>query len=48
MLWVDPGPMSVSIPYCEVLRKGQVRISRNRRACMFRCMNVDKARGVGM
>ena len=30
----------------EVLQKGQVRSTRNRRACMIRCMNVDEARGV--
>ena len=26
----------------EVLQKGQVRSTRNRRACMIRCMNVDE------
>ena len=30
----------------EVLQKGQVRSTRNRRACMIRCMNVDEARQV--
>ena len=30
----------------EVLQKGQVHCTRNRRACMIRCMNVDEARGV--
>ena len=25
----------------EVLQNGQVRCTRNRRACMIRCMNVD-------
>ena len=30
----------------EVLQKGRVRITRNRRACMTRCMNVDEAKGV--
>ena len=29
-----------------VLQKGQVRSPLNRRACMMRCMNVDKARGL--
>ena len=32
----------------EVLKKGQVRSTHNRRACMTRCMNVDKAKGVCM
>ena len=31
---------------CEVLQKGQVRSTRNWRACMIRCINVDEARGV--
>ena len=32
----------------EVLQKGRVRSTRNRRACMTRCMNVDtdEAKGV--
>ena len=30
----------------EVLQKGQVRNTRNRRACRIRYMNVDEARGV--
>ena len=30
----------------EVLQKGQVRSTRNRRACMIRCMNVGEARRV--
>ena len=30
----------------EVLQKSQVRSTRNRRACMIRCMNVVEARGV--
>ena len=30
----------------EVLQKGRVRCTRNRRACMTRCMNVDEAKGV--
>ena len=30
----------------EVLQKGWVRSTRNRRACMTRCMNVDEAKGV--
>ena len=30
----------------EVLQKGQVRRTRNLRACMIRCMNVDETRGV--
>ena len=30
----------------EVLQKGQVRNTRNQRACMIRCMNVEEARGV--
>ena len=30
----------------EVLQKGQVRSTRNKRACMIRCMNVDEARAI--
>ena len=30
----------------EVLQKVWVRSTRNRRACMTRCMNVDEAKGV--
>ena len=30
----------------EVIQKGQERSTRNRRACMIRCINVDEARGV--
>ena len=30
----------------EILQKGQVRSTRNRRACMTRCMNVGEAKGV--
>ena len=30
----------------DILQKGQVRSTRNRRACMIRCMNVDETRGV--
>ena len=30
----------------EVFQKGQVRSTRNQRACMIRCMNVDEAREV--
>ena len=30
----------------EILQKGRVRSTRNRRACMTRCMNVDEAKGV--
>ena len=30
----------------KILQKGQVRSTRNRRACMTRCMNVDEAKGV--
>ena len=30
----------------EVIQKGQVRNTHNRRACMIRCLNVDEARGV--
>ena len=30
----------------EVLQKGRVRSTRNRRACMTRCMNVDEAKRV--
>ena len=30
----------------EVLRKGQVRSTRNRRASMIRCVNGDEARAV--
>ena len=33
-------------PIGEVLQKGQVRSTRNRRACMIRCMNINEARGV--
>ena len=30
----------------EVLQKGQVRCTRNWRACMIRCMNVDDSSAV--
>ena len=30
----------------EVLQKGQMRSTRNRRACIITCMNVDEARAV--
>ena len=30
----------------EVLQKGRVRCTRNRRACMTRCLNVDEVKGV--
>ena len=30
----------------EVFQKGQVRSTRNRRACIIKCMNIDEARGV--
>ena len=30
----------------EVLQKGRVRSTRNRRACMTRCMNMDEAKGI--
>ena len=30
----------------EVLQKGRVRSTRNRRTCMTRCMKVDEAKGV--
>ena len=30
----------------EVLQTGRMRSTRNRRACMTRCMDVDKAKGV--
>ena len=30
----------------DVLHKGQVRSTLNRRACMTRCMNVDEAKEV--
>ena len=30
----------------QVLQKGRVRSTPNRRACMTRCMNVDEAKGV--
>ena len=33
-------------PFFNEQYRGQVRSTRNRRACMIRCMNVDEARGV--
>ena len=30
----------------EVLQNGRMHSSRNRRACITRCMNVDEAKGV--
>ena len=33
-------------PIGEVLQKGRVRSTHNLRACMTKCMNVDKAKGV--
>ena len=40
-------PLTSALPDLSlVLQKGQVRSTRNRRACMIRCTNVDEARGV--
>ena len=38
--------MTEKLCYFEVLQKGQVYSTRNWRACMISCMNVDEARGV--
>ena len=46
----NPGgrrPRKIYIDFIyEFLQKGQVRNTRNRRACMMSCMNVDEVRGV--
>ena len=42
MLWLGKATILVHVSSCL----GQVRSTRNQRACMIRCMNVEEARGV--